>query len=129
MGHHLHLEILRVIFKDLLLLCFHIDDLSTATSFFFNELEPDPCDDDFSSLVCGLSFCRPSYEADLLTVIFVSKLSLVAGISSLTDTVCVEESFVIQETIGREGDMDDLGLLVLQLLNESSIDSETDHVD
>jgi len=135
MDHHLHLEPLRVSFKDLLLLCLRVDDLLTAVSFLFDKLGAEKCNDACLSLVWVLSFHKPSYDADLLTVMFVSKPCLVAGVFSLTDTgcsVCVEESFVIQQTTGKGGDVDDLGLLIVQLLNESSlsnIDSETDHVD
>ena len=126
--------LLRVSFKDLLLLCFCTDLLlSTTVSFLGNVNE-------FSVISCILSFSRPSHDTHLLTVALLNEICLTE--ESLLDdngcsddnistalSVCVELSFVVLKTTGGESDVDNLSLLELKLINESCLSmlgSDTD---
>lgn len=94
---------------------------TTVVSFLFKDIEL--VHNGFSSLLCGLSPCGASYEADLLAEIFFNKLCLVDASSldssggdnkvCILSSVCVEMSLVVLGIIGGDSDVDNLGFLIL----------------
>ena len=70
--------LLRVSFKDLLLLCFCTDLLLLTTVSFLGN------DNEFSLISCIVSLSKPSHETHLLTGVFLNEVSL-TGESFLDD--------------------------------------------